>query len=80
MGLITTPRSPLLSIVWSSLNLSDRLPPPNDNIPSKTCYGGSYAGPETGDGDGRFGYDFGNATITPKVNWQEDPMLPVLSG
>ncbi len=80
MGLITTPRSSPIGIVWSSLNLGDRLQQCNENYPSITFDGASYANPEIGEGAGRFGNDFANAAIAPKVNPPEDPKLPALVG
>ena len=56
-----------------------RLRQVNDNHPSITCDGASYANPEIGDGAGRFGYDFGNTSLAPKVNAQEVSGLQVLA-
>ena len=80
MCLITAPRSPPISIVWSLLAMGDRLQQIKETHPNKTCDGASYANPKIGDGAGLFGYDFGNIAIAPKVNAQENPRFPVLAG
>ncbi len=79
MGLITTPRSPPINIVWSSLDMGDNLQQLIDNHPCKTCDGASYSNPEIGNRAGRFGYDFANAAIVPKVNLPEDPRFLVFT-
>jgi hypothetical protein len=39
MGLMIAPCSPLLSIVWISINLAEKLQPLNHNIPTKHMTG-----------------------------------------
>jgi hypothetical protein len=80
MGLITALDSPPMSIAWGSVIMGDRLQHLREYHPSKTYNGATYTNPKIGDGAGRFGYDFSNAAIAPKVNAHEDPRSPALTG
>lgn len=78
MGLITTLRSPPMSIVWSLLILGDRMQPRKENHPGKT-FEAYHCKSRNRCWSWRFSNNFGNTCRALKLT-RKDPKFPALAG